>query len=72
MAAQYTTIQTKFIFPFFSHAHLNAMLVYFNAMLGQKDVGMGKEGERSGKEERLSHFLYNWGTALGLLYVLLV
>ena len=59
MAAQYTTIQTKFIFPFFSHAHLNAMLVYFNAMLGQKDVGVGKEGERRGKGERLSHFLYN-------------
>ena len=46
MAAQYTTIQTKFIFPFFSHAHLNAMLVYFNAMLGQKDVGVGKEVEK--------------------------
>ena len=48
MAAQYTTIQTKFIFPFFSHAHLNAMLVLVYTMLGQKDVGVGKESERSG------------------------
>ena len=52
MAAKYTTIETKFILPFFSHAHLNAMLVLVYTMLGQKDVGVGKEGERSAKGER--------------------
>ena len=59
MAAKDTTIETKLILPFFSHAHLNAILVLVYTMLGEKGMGVGKEGERSGKGEKLSHFLYN-------------